>query len=160
MEVYPARLDGISLGILLAIFFSSPDIISILLTKLRELKAATLLFIVISIISKYVLPGRVWVSFGSSLMVLSFGLLLTTVLIQSMSNQNNCVLNSTILGYLGLRCYNLYLFHILFMLIVKVLVGNFMVGLAIQIVLTLIFAHLSWKYIETPQIRLGRRLSD
>jgi peptidoglycan/LPS O-acetylase OafA/YrhL len=155
----PARLDGISLGILLAIIFSSPNIITVLLTKIRGLKTATLFFFVVTLISRSILPGLYWNSFGNTLIILSFGLSLTMVVLQSMTNQNNRVLNSTVLRYLGLRCYSIYLFHILFMLITRIIVENFMVGLVIQYVLTLGFAHLSWKYIEIPPIKLGRKLT-
>ena len=36
---------------------------------------------------------------------------------------------------------------------------NFLVQLVVQIVLTLGFAHLSWKFIETPLIKIGKRFS-
>lgn len=155
----PARLDGISMGVLLALIISFPEALAFLLTKLRVLKTATFWVFVLSIFCRVVLTDNLWFSFGNSLMVLLFGLLLTTVLVQSLSEQNNRILNSVILRYLGLRCYNIYLFHIFFMLITSAFVSNAFIAFAIQMALTLGFAHVSWKYIELPLIKLGKRFS-
>ena len=153
----PVRLDGICTGIFLAILVSSQGTIPFLLTNIKPLKTLTVTSIVISLICKVVLPNHLWYAFGNSLMVLSFGLLLITVLAQCWSNQKNRILNSVVLRYLGLRCYNIYLFHIFFMMLASGLVENFFVQLVIQALLTLGFAHISWKYIEYPLIRFARK---
>ena len=153
----PVRLDGICAGIYLAILLASPGTIPLLLTKIKLLKLSTFLSFFISFICKVILPNHLWYSFGNSLMVLSFGLLLITVLTQCLSNQAIPILNSTVLRYLGLRCYSIYLFHIFFMILGSAVTENFFIRLTIQALLTLGFAQISWKYIEFPLIKFARK---
>ena len=155
----PVRLDGISIGVSLAIIFTFPKAVSFLFARIRILKAATVISLLGSIIFKIILPDSLWFSFGTSLINLAFGLLLTTVMLRCWSNQINRVLTSSVLRYLGLRCYNIYLFHIFFMEIAKGASENFFVSLIIECVLTFGFAYLSWRYIEFPLIKLGRKFS-
>lgn len=122
------RLDGISMGILLSILLSYPDIVAFLLTKIRELKRVTLLLLVLSLFFRIILPIEIWYSFGNSLMVLLFGFLLITVIMQSFSKQKNYILNWIVLQYLGLRCYNIYLFHIFLCLLQVFLWAIFLLG--------------------------------
>ena len=153
----PVRLDGICMGIFLAILISSPVTIPFLLTKLKQLKTLTVTSFIVSLICKVILPNYLWYSFGNSLMVLSFGILLMTVLTFCLSDQKIRTLNSPALRYLGLRCYNIYLFHIFFMILAISFAENFFMRLLIQAMLTLGFAHLSWKYIEYPLIKFARK---
>jgi peptidoglycan/LPS O-acetylase OafA/YrhL len=105
------------------------------------------------------LPGLAWYSFENSLAVLGFGCLLTVVYIQAISNRASGILNLGILRYLGVRCYSIYLFHMLFMFIAYFLIEDLPMRFAFQIILTIGFAHISWKYIESPLIKLGQRFS-
>jgi peptidoglycan/LPS O-acetylase OafA/YrhL len=155
----PARLDGICIGIFLSILMASQETIAPLLTRGKLLRVSAFLLLVTSVICRAVLPDIYWYSFGNSLMVLSFGLSLMIVLTQYLSRLEDRILNSTVLRYLGFRCYSIYLFHILFMILVSASVGNVPAGLAIQTLLTLGFAHMSWRYIEHPLIKLGQRLT-
>jgi peptidoglycan/LPS O-acetylase OafA/YrhL len=145
------------MGILLSIIFSSPHSVSFLSSKVSALKSLTFLFFASCILFTVILQSDIWYSFGNSLIVLTFGCLLTTVQIQCLLNQNIRILNLAFLRYLGLRCYFIYLFHIFFMLIAKAVPVNFFIGLMIQSTLTLGFAHLSWRYLEAPLIKLGRK---
>jgi len=156
----PVRLDGISTGILLSIVFASPGAVSFLYSRMRILRVMTFTSLVLSIVLKITLPDSLWFSFGTSLMDLSFGLLLTTVVTRSMSGQTNSILNSPFLCYFGLRCYTIYLFHIFFMEITKGISSNYWTGLLIEFILTMGFAHLSWRYIESPIMKVGRKISQ
>lgn len=153
----PARLDGICIGILLSIILSSPTAVSFLSSKTKVLKPLTFLLFVLSVLSKVVLSRNIWFSFGNSLVVLALGCLLLTVQVQCLLNQNSRILNLAFLRYLGLRCYFIYLFHIFFMLIANVISENFFIALTIQIILTLGFTHISWRYLESPLIKLGQK---
>jgi peptidoglycan/LPS O-acetylase OafA/YrhL len=154
----PARLSGISVGILLAIILSSPETVAYLFSKIRTLKFMAFALLVLAIASS-VTPLGDFSSIRFSLVSVAFGAVLMTVQIQSLSGQSVPVLNLTFLRYLGLRCYSIYLFHIFFMLIARALVKDFFIALLIQTALTLGFAHFSWKYLEAPLIRFGRRYS-
>lgn len=155
----PTRLDGISMGVFLSIALASPDTVSFLSDRIRELKLATLLSFAATLYCRIVFSDYMWHLFGTSLIVVFFGLLLTTALMYSWSIQSNRVLNSAVLRYLGIRCYSIYLFHIFFMIAARSLVEDFWIGLLAQSVLTLGFAHLAWEYIEAPLITYGRRFS-
>lgn len=155
----PVRLDGICTGIFLSVFLSREDIALSLSKKTGELIVATIMLFVVSLFCKAVMSDIFWYSFGNSILVLSFGFLLTTALAQRLLNHGHGILSSVMLRYLGLRCYSIYLFHILFMLSISALISNFFVGLLTQTILTLGFAHMSWKYIEYPLINLARRFS-
>jgi peptidoglycan/LPS O-acetylase OafA/YrhL len=146
------RLDGISMGILISILFASTNILSNLLPKIHILQVTTFLVFTISgILSIIASP---W---SNSSIVFSFGFILVTTLIQSHSHQKTCILNSRILRYLGVRCYSIYLFHIFFMLIATTISNNFTIRLILQSILTLGFAHISWRYLEYPMMKLGQK---
>lgn len=147
-----SRLDGISTGILISIILASTDAISYLLSKIHILQG--IMFLAIVVATMLYIVNSPW---SSSLMVFSFGLLLVTTLIRSHSGQKTRVLNWEILRYLGVRCYSIYLFHIFFMLIATTLSDNFIIRLILQSILTLGFAHISWKYLEYPIIKFGQR---
>ena len=155
----PAGLDGISMGILLSIFLSSPNIISFLLPRIKPITVATLFLMTVTVLVRMSLQNTLWFSIERSLIVISFGLLLVTVQLYFLSNKRIRVLNSRILRYFGVRCYSIYLFHVFFMILAFMTFRNFLVQLVVQIVLTLGFAHLSWKFIETPLIKIGKRFS-
>jgi peptidoglycan/LPS O-acetylase OafA/YrhL len=151
------RLDGICVGILLSILMSNPEFVKKVSSKLKGLKIATLLLFMASVIFKVILPRDLWFSFGNSLVVLAFGSLLLTVQTQCALNQSIPILNLAFLRYLGLRCYSIYLFHIFFMLMANAITGNFFIGLLLQSVLTVGFAHFSWRHLEMPLIKLGQK---
>lgn len=155
----PVRLDGIYAGVFLSILITSQDMIQLFSAKSKLLKILTFLLLATSLICRAVLSDIFWYSFGNSVIVLSFGFLLTTVLSQHYSKQENKILSSVVLRYLGLRCYSIYLFHILFMLLVSTFTRSFFAGLVLQTILTLGFAHISWKYLEHPLIIFARRFS-
>jgi peptidoglycan/LPS O-acetylase OafA/YrhL len=155
----PVRLDGISMGVFLSIILADPNVISFLSNRIAILKTATSILFIATIILKAILPFPLWFSFGTSLMNLSFAFLLTTVMMECWLKRENLFLTSAVLRYLGIRCYSIYLFHIFFREIAIAVGGNLLVILSMECILTIGFAHLSWRYIELPLIKLSRRLS-
>lgn len=151
------RLDGIFMGILLSVLLSAPDFVSFLFLKIRTLKFLTFLLFISAVLFKVFATDDLWFSFGTSLFILFFGCLLAIVQVLSLSNQSIRVLRPAFLRYLGLRCYFIYLFHGFFMIIARAFTEDFLAGLMIQAVLTLFFAHLSWRYLESPLIVLGKK---
>lgn len=153
----PLRVDGILAGIFISIILASQDIASTLISKAKLLKILTSTLFLLSLLCRAILSYALWVSFGNTLMVLSFGFLLTTILVQHSLSQNGLFLNSKVLRYLGIRCYSIYLFHLFFAILAGNLTNFFFAKLVIQATLTLGFAHISWKYFEYPLIVFARR---
>jgi len=154
----PTRLDGIFVGILLALFFSSPQRAARIATKTRGIKIlAAVLFILLPIFVYYEKIGH---GFRYSYIAILMGLLVTLAQAQNISAQPPAsILNAAFLQYIGMRCYSIYLFHIFFALITQTFLKNFFISLLVQSALTLLFAHFSWKYIEAPLIKLGAKFS-
>ena len=155
----PIRLDGICIGIFLSILVRSPANRQIMIANINKLKLATLLSISVSLICKGLLTSFYWIIFGPTLISISFGLLLATVYSEYMSGRKMTVLNSSTLGFFGLRCYSIYLFHLFFMYLANNLSESYYIALIIQTGLTILFAHLSWKYFEYPLILLGKKFT-
>ena len=155
----PTRLDGICVGLLLSIFLSSERNVRFSLERIRGLSTLTTLLLILLIPAANFLPNELWAAFGSSLVAAAFGCLVLLVRLRSGSGLRSRLLDWGALRYLGLRCYSIYLFHVLFPLITVALFDNFLLGIVPGAALTLLFAHLSWKYIEAPLIRLGRKFS-
>jgi peptidoglycan/LPS O-acetylase OafA/YrhL len=158
-EFTPARLDGICVGLLLAIIVSSPDHIAYIQQRLKLFQNIALSALAAVIPARMLLPNLYWFSFGNSLMVIVFGVVLMVTYIECISDRENRLLNFGALRYLGVRCYSIYLFHLPFLYIAYALFDSYAVQLAFQFALTLIFAHISWNYLEAPFIKLGQRFS-
>ena len=155
----PARIDGICLGLLLSIFLSSNKNVLFVVERSKYFSYLMFLLLISLIPSIILLPFNLWVSFGHSLIVLTFGCILLVVYIQCVSNKGVYFLNWGFLRYLGIRCYSIYLFHIFFRFIATAIYDNFYAHLITALVLILLFAHFSWRYIESPFIRLGKKFS-
>ncbi len=158
-EFTPTRLDGICVGLALALLLSSKNTISFLSARIKKLESLTLALLAILIPLKAALPALIWLSFGMSFVALTFGCLLTLIYVRSISNQESRVLNFGLLRYLGVRCYSIYLFHMFFMIVSYLLFKNMTTQFFVQTVLTFGFAHISWRYIEAPFIQLGQKFS-
>jgi peptidoglycan/LPS O-acetylase OafA/YrhL len=155
----PTRLDGICIGIILAIVINMIGTESILFAKLWIIKILGLLFLTISIISKIILPNMWWNTIGNSLMAIAFGfILLSVVIISARKNERIPILSSPFIEYIGVRCYSLYLYQILFMIIVSAISEIFIIRLVLQAAFTLFFSHMSWRYIEGPLIKYGQKI--
>jgi len=155
----PTRIDGICVGLLLSIFLSSRTNLLFVEKRIQYFKYAGLLLLISLIPSIIFFPGYLWESFGHSLVVLAFGCSLLVVQVQSFSGHSINFLRWSILRYLGVRCYSIYLFHTFFVFIATAISNNFYINIIIEIILILLFAILSWRYIESPLIRLGRKFS-
>jgi peptidoglycan/LPS O-acetylase OafA/YrhL len=107
----PTRIDGIYIGLLLAIFLSSRSNLLFVEKRIKYFKYAGL-FLLTSLIPAIIFfPEYLWASLGQSLVVLAFGCILLVVQVQNFSGYSIRFLNWGILRYLGLRCYSIYLFH-------------------------------------------------
>jgi peptidoglycan/LPS O-acetylase OafA/YrhL len=155
----PVRMDGICIGLLLSIFLSSRENILFVAKRIKFLGFLTFFLLVSLIPSILIFPDIIWVSFGFSLLSMAFGSVLLIVQVQCFLNQGNRLLNSVALRYLGLHCYSIYLFHMFFALIIGGIIDDFYAGLIIESILILLFAQLTWRYIEAPLIRLGQKFS-
>jgi peptidoglycan/LPS O-acetylase OafA/YrhL len=155
----PARLDGICAGLLLSLFLSSTVNASFVAKHIYIFKRLMVLLLTLLLPAQFLLSDYVWASFGQSLVVLAFGCVLLVVQVQASLGQKIDLLNWGFLRYLGLRCYSIYLFHIFFNFIAAAISKNIFIDLIIELTLLLLFAHLSWKYIETPFLNFGRKFS-
>ena len=155
----PARIDGICIGLLLSIFLSSTKNVLFVTKRINYFTHFMYLLLVSLIPSIAIISNTLWVSFGHSLVVLTFGCVLLVVQVRCFSGQKVRFLNWNILRYLGLRCYSIYLFHIFFIFIARTIYDDFIIDIVIASLLNLLFAHLSWRYIETPFIKLGQKFS-
>jgi peptidoglycan/LPS O-acetylase OafA/YrhL len=155
----PTRMDGICIGLLLSLLCSSDGTFQFMAKRIKHLLVLTFLLLGSIIPAVLLLPDHLWVSFGRSLIALSFGFVLLTVLVRSSLGKDIRFLNLGFLRYLGLRCYSIYLFHIFFSLIINGLFDVFYIALIVELIMILLFAQLSWKYIEMPFIRFGRKFS-
>ncbi len=155
----PTRMDGICIGLLLSIILSSSENIQFLAERIKQLTLSTFLLLASIIPAALFLRGGLWPSFGRSLIALSFGFVLLTVLVYCSKSREIRFLNLGFLRYLGLRCYSIYLFHIFFALIINGIFDDFFTTLVIELLVVLVFAQLSWRYIEMPFIKLGRKFS-
>ena len=154
----PVRLDGICMGVLLALILSSREIVSYLSSKIKVLKVLAF-FLFAFAIPMAIFSSGIANAFAPSLVVLAFGGLLLTVQVQCLSNQSLPILHTPFLRYLGQRCYFIYLFHILFRMLAWTFITDFIAALIVQSLLTLACAHISWTYLETPLINFGQRFS-
>jgi len=153
----PARIDGICAGLLLSIFLSSKVNISFVSKHSLVFKSLMFLLLILLVPSKIMLSDYVWTSFGHSLVVLAFLSVLLVVQIQNSLGLRIRLLNLSFLRYLGLRCYSIYLFHIFFNYIAITISNKLYVDLIVELTLTLLFAHFSWRYIESPFINFGQK---
>lgn len=155
----PVRIDGIVVGLLLSLFLSSPAKLLFVAKHIIFFKYLMYLLLILLIPFQIVFSDAVWVSFGHSLVVLAFGCVLLVVQVQSSLGQKIRFLNWGLLRYMGLRCYAIYLFHISISYIAITISDNVFIDLILESALILLVAHLSWRYIETPFINLGRKFS-
>ncbi|HNN13308.1 MAG TPA: acyltransferase [Anaerolineales bacterium] len=155
----PTRLDGVWVGLLIAIFFSDNNNILWVKKYLPSLQIVTFLLLIILIPSIQWMPDLLWASIGQSLVVLAFGCLLMVVQIRNAQGLRMHILNWGWLRYLGVRCYSIYLFHTFFAFIAMAVDINFYIQILLEIFLILTFSHISWRYLESPLIQLGRRFS-
>ncbi len=158
-EFTPARLDGICFGLLLALLVSSPAVFARVAENLRFLQAAALFSLAAAIPLRLALSDLYWFSFGNSFAAAAFALTLLVVYLQSLAGGGGGALTFPPLRYLGVRCYVLYLFHLPFMYISYLTFRSFAAQILFQTALTLLFAHLLWKYFEAPFIRWGKKFS-
>jgi peptidoglycan/LPS O-acetylase OafA/YrhL len=119
----------------------------------------TLFFLASLVPAILLMTNRLWISLGHSLVVIAFGCVLLVVQVGRSLNSPIHFLNFSFLRYLGLRCYSIYLFHIFFSLVARAITDDFYTCIIIESILILLFAHLAWKYIETPLIRFGQKFS-
>jgi peptidoglycan/LPS O-acetylase OafA/YrhL len=150
------RLDGIFVGIYISILLASDNNILLLSTKNKKLQLATFLLSSVSIACLQI--PSIAELLGPTLVSISFGTLLTMILSQSYSNQSIHFFNSKILQYLGVRCYSIYLFHLFFMYITNGFIKNFLIGLIVQSLITILFAHIAWKYFEFPIMQFSKKI--
>jgi peptidoglycan/LPS O-acetylase OafA/YrhL len=153
----PARMDGICLGLLLSIFLSSPANVRFVAGRLPFFRTLAVVLLILLVPARYFMADTLFSIVGLSLVVLAFGCVLLVVQVQSSLRIKTPLLNWTVLRWLGLRCYSIYLFHIFFALIAISIFNNFYLDLLIKLALLLLFAHFSWKYIEAPLISVGRK---
>ena len=153
----PTSIDGICVGLLLAIFLSSPENLTYVTERINHLTRLAFFLLFMLIPSIMLLPDHLWISFGHSLVVLAFGSVLLSVQARRSLGWRTPFLNLPFLRYLGLRCYSIYLFHTFFVFIAIAFFDNFFAGLALELMLILLFAQFSWRYIEAPLMRLGHK---
>jgi peptidoglycan/LPS O-acetylase OafA/YrhL len=147
------------IGLLLSIVLSSHANILFVAERMKYLKFLMLLLLISLIPAVLLFSDHMWVAFGHSMIVLAFGCMLLVVQVQSFLGRKAWFLGSSFLRYLGLRCYSIYLFHGLFNIIAVSIFKNIYVDFMIVSILTLLFAHFSWRYIELPLIQVGRKFS-
>jgi peptidoglycan/LPS O-acetylase OafA/YrhL len=155
----PARIDGICAGLLLALFLASPVNVDFVAKRMKLFKGLMFGLLGLLLPVQILFSDSVWGSLGHSLVVLAFACVLLVVQVQCSLHQRIPFLDWGVLRYLGLRCYSIYLFHIFFTFIADTLSDNTYVRLILELMLILLFAHFSWRYIETPLLKFGRKFS-
>ena len=155
----PTRIDGICIGLLLAMFLSSPKNIEFIEMRKKAFFFITVVLLLSLIPAISIFPGYIWVSFGHSLIVLTFGCVLLVTQVNNFYNRKIPILNWSFLRYFGIRCYSIYLFHTFCFFIAVAVSSQFYITLPIALALILLLAHFSWRYIEAPLIGFGRRFS-
>jgi peptidoglycan/LPS O-acetylase OafA/YrhL len=155
----PTRIDGICLGLLLAIFLSNPANVSWVASRIRKITFLAVLLTSSLVPGIILLPPVIWESFGHSLVILAFGCVVLVIQVRCLCNMGSTFLDWAPLRYLGLRCYSIYLFHMYFSFIAESVSDRFFVSLIISVIVILLFASFSWRYVEAPLINLGRKFS-
>ncbi len=92
----------------------------------------------------------------SSLQALFFFSIIGYLIASNVQNSVNRILSSRVLQYLGKISYGLYVWHVavLFILLEYVITGSLILDLLLLIVISIMMAHISYKYFESYFLRL------
>lgn len=161
----PGRIDSLAWGVGLAIWVRSAAARSVLYERrvIRRLCLAGIWIFIFSIDGD-TLPGQ----YVNSLLSMAYGLLLAEVLASQGAGPIAGVLRFRMLRWLGLGSFSLYLFHQPLLGLIHGLVlgrapalghGAANAATLLAFLATCLLAALSYRFIETPWVRLGHRRS-
>ncbi|MGB8010092.1 MAG: acyltransferase [Terriglobales bacterium] len=161
---FPARMDTLAFGALLALFKDrirlSP--VSGWIVGLGLAASACLLFLIHD-------PERnaFFAVFGYTTIAVSMALVLAYVLVRAATDSPVCrILRSSLLVKLGTISYMFYLLHLFVIFVVRQIFANVLVRhwalnrtlqVSASLAVTILAASLSWKYFESPILRLKSR---
>ena len=164
----PFRADTLSTGVLLAWISRNHEAQEFLVKRRRAVLAmffiSSVAVAVVVVEGWQVLQPRTTI-FGFSIFAIFYGFL---VLLVSRSNVVSRIPGSSILHWVGVRCYFAYLFHqpiigLLHGALLHTMVQNTtpqgVLVTLLAVAVTMLLADLSWRFIERPMIRFGYRRS-
>ncbi len=160
------RLDAPAVGVLGALLLRDPSTRDGLVRFVRTLRRALPLVVAsalslsqLSLIREPVSGELILMTVGLSWLAMSSLVVLLVVTLEPSSGAAR-VVRARWLVYLGRRSYFVYLFHMpALFCVARWLRTSELERAPIALVLVLGFAELSWRFFETPLLRLGHRLS-